>query len=76
MKKIISVVLMVLLTVSTFSMPVKSYDRVYLGEFLISHYCPCSICCGWENGPTASGVMPEVGITIAASGEYDFGTKM
>lgn len=29
-------------------------------------YCPCSKCCGkWSGGPTASGVMPEQGRTIA-----------
>ena len=76
MKKIISTVLMVLLTISTFCMPVKAEEKEYLGEFLISHYCPCSICCGWTNGPTASGVMPQVGVTIATSKEYEFGTKM
>ena len=51
-------------------------QETYVGEFLISHYCPCSICCGWSNGPTASGVMPEVGVTIAASSEFEFGTKL
>lgn len=29
-------------------------------------YCPCPQCCGkWSGGPTASGVMPEQGRTIA-----------
>lgn len=30
-------------------------------------YCSCPICCGkWSGGPTASGVMPREGVTIAA----------
>lgn len=52
------------------------YDEQSLGTFRITHYCPCAQCCGWENGPTASGVMPVAGVTIASSSQYAFGTKM
>lgn len=48
----------------------------YLGEFLVTYYCPCSFCCGWENGPTASGVYPIEGLTIAADPSIPFGTKL
>lgn len=38
-----------------------------LGVFTIYAYCPCEKCCGqWAGGPTASGVMPKEGRTIAA----------
>lgn len=37
-----------------------------LGQFRISAYCNCRICCGkWAGGPTASGTMPVAGRTIA-----------
>lgn len=42
-------------------------ERVSLGTFTAYAYCPCEKCCGkWSGGPTASGVMPEEGRTIAA----------
>jgi 3D (Asp-Asp-Asp) domain-containing protein len=39
-------------------------------------YCACPICCGrWSGGPTASGVMPQEGRTIAAdTATFGFGT--
>lgn len=49
---------------------------VYLGEFLITYYCPCAECCGWTDGPTASGVYPVEGLTIAADPSIPFGTKL
>lgn len=42
-------------------------ELVSLGTFTVYAYCPCSACCGqWSGGPTASGVMPEEGRTVAA----------
>ena len=40
----------------------------YMGDYVISAYCNCSICCG-ENagGPTHSGTMPVAGITVASN---------
>lgn len=39
----------------------------YLGEFTVTAYCPCAICCGqWAGGPTSSGAWPEEGVTAAA----------
>ena len=38
----------------------------YLGTFSSTAYCNCKSCCGkWSGGPTASGAMPQEGITIA-----------
>ena len=40
---------------------------INLGEFRLTAYCPCEICCGkWSQyGLTASGTVPEEGRTIA-----------
>ncbi len=43
----------------------NSSGGTYLGSFRISHYCPCSQCCGPYGGTTASGVKPVAGRTIA-----------
>ena len=38
----------------------------YLGEFHITHYCACSICCGqYADGITATGTVATEGRTIA-----------
>ena len=48
----------------------------YLGKFKLTAYCSCSKCCGkWAGGPTASGVMPTAGRTVAMGG-VPFGTKL
>lgn len=48
----------------------------YLGNFKLTAYCNCAVCCGrWAGGPTASGKMPEQGRTIA-TGVLPFGTKL
>lgn len=37
-----------------------------LGSFIITHYCPCSICCGpWRDGITSTGVTAVTNRTIA-----------
>lgn len=52
----------------------------YLGEYLLTAYCPCPICCGkWSNmvNPvTASGNPAIAGWSIAAPKEFPFGTKI
>ena len=56
-----------------------SYDGSggeYLGNFQLTAYCKCSECCGkWSGSPTASGVMPSQGRTVAMGG-VSFGTKL
>lgn len=48
----------------------------YLGDFTLTAYCSCSICCGsWSGGGTASGTTPTAGRTVAMGG-IPFGTKL
>ncbi len=49
-----------------------------LGTFRITHYCPCSICCGpWANGITSSGVVAVTNHTIAVDPEQiPYGSKV
>lgn len=48
----------------------------YLGNYLITGYCPCAACCGKTNGITASGTQATEGRTIAAPANFPFGTKL
>lgn len=43
----------------------KTSNKKLLGRFKITAYCPCSICCGKDNGITASGTKVKEGRTIA-----------
>ena len=36
-----------------------------MGEFRITHYCPCVECCGKDDGITATGTVATEGRTIA-----------
>lgn len=49
------------------AVPVSSdANLIYLGNFRITHYCPCSICCGpWADGITSTGVTATTNHTIA-----------
>ena len=38
-------------------------------------YCNCAVCCGTAGNPTASGVYPTSGHTVAMGG-VDFGTQL
>lgn len=54
----------------------ESASGKYLGNFKLTAYCNCTVCCGrWAGGPTASGKMPVQGRTIA-TGVLPFGTKL
>lgn len=48
----------------------------HLGNFTLTAYCSCPVCCGvWSGGPTASGAMPVQGRTVAMGGIL-FGTRL
>ncbi|MBR6403828.1 MAG: 3D domain-containing protein [Eubacterium sp.] len=51
-------------------------DGTYLGNFLITAYCPCAACCGKTDGITACGTHATANHTIAADSRFAFGTKM
>ena len=88
-KKLCSVLLIIMLMM-TFVLPSAGYaagaDLSILencsvtllkdGNFKLTAYCNCAVCCGrWAGGPTASGKMPVQGRTIA-TGVLPFGTKL
>ena len=49
-----------------------------LGEYEITHYCPCSACCGkWADGITATGTTAKPNHTIAVDPEViPYGTEV
>lgn len=51
---------------------------VSLGTFRVTHYCPCSICCGpWTDGITSTGVTAVTNHTIAVDPtQIAYGTKV
>ena len=51
---------------------------VYLGEYTLTAYCACPICCGrWSNGYTATGTLATEGRTIAVDpGVVPYGSKV
>lgn len=57
---------------------VKVYKNTYLGNFYITHYCPCEQCCGVGGGTvTASGTTPTVGRTVGVNPSIiSYGTKL
>ena len=44
--------------------------------FKVTAYCSCAKCCGKVTGRTASGTQATAGHTVAASGQFAFGTKL
>ena len=44
--------------------------------FKVTAYCSCAKCCGKVTGRTASGSHAVAGQTVAASGQFAFGTKL
>lgn len=51
---------------------------VSLGVFRITHYCPCSICCGpWADGITSTGITAVTNHTIAVDPtQIPYGTRV
>lgn len=56
----------------------ESSNLISLGEFKLTAYCKCEVCCGkWPSYPTASGVMPTENHTIAVDTNIiPFGTEI
>ena len=52
-----------------------SSGYTYLGNFALTAYCNCAICCGTAGNLTASGTVPTAGRTVAMDG-LDFGTQL
>lgn len=70
---------------STINQPISvEPEQISLGEFKITHYCACEICCGsWANNRpngivyTASGAVAEAGVTIAVDPDViPYGTEV
>ncbi len=51
-------------------------NGTYLGQFVLTGYCPCVICCGKVDGITASGKPATSNHTIAADSRFAFGTQL
>ena len=51
-------------------------NRVTLGSYTITAYCPCRQCSGQWGRSTASGATATAGRTIATSNSFPFGTKL
>lgn len=56
--------------------PEPEPEKIYLGLFWITGYDTCVQCCGKSDGITASGTYATPGRTVAASSEFDFGTRL
>ncbi len=55
---------------------ITSPSLTYLGNFMLTAYCACPLCCGsYSNGYTASGTLATEGVTVAM-GDVDFGTQL
>lgn len=61
------------------AIPVSSDAKLKpMGVFKITHYCPCSLCCGpWSDGITSTGVTAVTNRTIAVDPkQIPYGTKV
>lgn len=56
--------------------PEPEPERVYMGLYYVTGYDTCAACCGKSDGITASGTYATAGRTVAASSEFDFGTRL
>ena len=42
----------------------NEFEYLISDDFKLTHYCHCALCCGKAGQPTASGRMPELGVTV------------
>lgn len=56
----------------------EEVEKISLGEYKLTAYCPCSKCCGqWANGITSTGVTAKAGRTIAVDPKViPYGSKV
>lgn len=56
---------------------VEEVDPSYMGNYMLTAYCPCSYCCGKSDGITSTGVKAQAGRTIAVDPrEIPYGTEV
>lgn len=53
-----------------------SATGISLGRYKLTAYCGCALCCGKSTGRTASGAYARPNHTVAAPGNFAFGTKL
>ena len=79
MKKIVLLFLLILSISGTVYAKTSYADKkTYIGTFKITHYCPCSRCCGVGGGKvTASGTTPTAGRTVGVNPRLiRYGTRL
>lgn len=77
-KYIILFILCLAISSTVYAKTTYKEKRTYLGTFRITHYCPCSRCCGVGGGKvTASGTTPKAGRTVGVNPRLiRYGTKL
>lgn len=56
---------------------VEEPKNTYLGEFKLTAYCPCTKCCGKNDGITATGTKATAGRTVAVDPKkIPYGTEL
>lgn len=46
------------------------FEYLIADDFILTHYCHCASCCGKAGQPTASGRMPELGVTVGVDPKF------
>ena len=54
----------------------ETHENIEWYTIEVSYYCPCYICCGKEDGITASGNIAIEGITVALPSSIPLGTRI
>lgn len=48
----------------------EEFEYLIADDFKLTHYCRCALCCGKSGQPTASGRMPELGVTVGVDPKF------